>query len=145
MGLCIFWFVVLLKSGSNGVQKVSVGIGLDCLGYPFLKGPSNTSSLLLLMLGKIVSLLTSAVGRGFGVVLFWILVDPCNYSSLLMSGVETRRCLEGSFLGVYGMVFYSARCGEKTFLVVSVVGLMATGICFGIVLFLHWSIFAKVL
>ena len=32
--------------------KVSVGIGLDCLDYPFLKGPSNTSSLLLLMLGK---------------------------------------------------------------------------------------------
>ena len=66
MGLCIFWFVALLKSGSNGVQKVSVGIGLDCLGYPFLKGPFNTSSLLLLMLGEIVSLLTSAVGRGFG-------------------------------------------------------------------------------
>ena len=60
-----------------------------------------------------MSLLTSAVGRGFGVVIFWILADPCNYSSLLMSGVETRRCSEGSFLGVYGMVFYSARCGEN--------------------------------
>ena len=52
MGLCTFWFVVLLKLDSNGVLKVSVGIGLDCLDYPFLKGPSNTSSLLLLMLGK---------------------------------------------------------------------------------------------
>ena len=130
---------------SNGVLKVSVGIGLDCLDYPSLKGPSNTSSLLLLMLGNTVSLLISAVGKGFGVVLSWILKDPCNYLSLLMSGVETRRCFEGSFLGVYGMVFYSARCGEKTFLVVSVVGLMVTGICFGIVLFLHWSTFVRVL
>ena len=57
-----------------------------------------------------------------------------------MSGVETKRCLEGSFLGVYEMVFYSARCG-----VVFVVGMMATGICFGIVLFLHWSKFVRVL
>ena len=105
MGLCIYWFVALLNLGSNGNLRVSVGIGLLCLSYPFLKGPFSTSNLQLLMPGEIVSLLTSAVGRGFGVVLFQIMTDPCNDSSLLMSGVETRRCLEGSFLGVCGMVF----------------------------------------
>ena len=125
---------LLVRSAAKiGFKWCSEGFCWDRPGLPrlpFLEGPFNTSSLLLLMLGKMVSLLTSAVGRGFGEVLFWILVDPCNCSSLLMSGVETRRCLEGSFLGVYGMVFSSARGGEKTFLVVSVVGLMETGICF---------------
>ena len=70
------------------------------------------------------------------------MADPCNYSSLLMSGVETRRCSEGSFLG--GMVVSLARCGEKTFLVVSV-RVDGDGHLFGIVHFLHLSMFRKVL
>ena len=104
----MFWFVVLLRLGFGGVLTVSAGNGLDCLGYPFMMGPFSISSLLLLMPGGIVSPPTSVVGRGFGVVLFLIMLDPCSYSSLLMSGVETGRCSGGSFLeGREGLEWYS--------------------------------------
>ena len=76
MGPCIFLFEVLLKLGSDGALTVSVGIGLGCLGYPFLMGRLSILSLQLLMPGGTVFLLTSVVGRGFGVILFWIMLDP---------------------------------------------------------------------
>ena len=46
-----------------------------------------------------MSLLISAVGKGFGVVLSWILKDPCYCLSLLMSGVETKALLRGILSG----------------------------------------------
>ena len=61
-------------------------------------------------------------------------LDYVGSMQLLVSshvGAETRRCSEGSFAGEFGTVFSLARCEEKTFLVVFVVGSMGMGICFG--------------
>ena len=60
-----------------------------------------------------------------------------------MSGMETRHGSEGSFKGVFGMVFSSARCDKKTFLVDVVLGLMGMGICFGSVHSSLWFTFGE--
>ena len=63
---------------------------------------------------------TCAGGRGFGVARSWIFRGPCSSLTLPMLGIETRHCLEGSFLVEFGMVFPLARYKGITFHVVFV-------------------------
>ena len=104
MGPCIFWFVVLLKLGSDGALTVSVGIGLGCLGYPLLLDPFS------FFLSAIVDAWMDSVSdlgsrKGFGCGPF---LDYVGSMQLLVSSHVRSRdkaLLRGILSGEFGVVW----------------------------------------
>ena len=98
MGLFTFWFEVLLSWGLGGALMAFAGVGLVCLGCPWLKVFIRTLKMPFWMLGGIGTLLTCAGGWGSG----GPLLDFQGSMQLLVSSHVRDRdkaLLRGTFSG----------------------------------------------
>ena len=121
------------------------GLGLACLLLVIWLVVFSIFKLLLLMLAVTRFLLILVVVTVFVVGLCLMSMAPCSSLILLMFEKEIRLCLEASWLGVSGMVFFLVVFVVRSFHVGFLERQMGVVICFDSVPFLLLLRFAKIL
>ena len=131
MVLCTSWLRVPGFLALLGILWFLAGLSLFCRFCITWLGHISISKLPFVMPGRPRSPLTCAGGRDFREGLCLTLLVPVSSFMPDMLEKGTRLCSEASWLGVFGMDFFSAMPGENSFRAVFAAALMVMGIFFG--------------